>query len=124
MHIPATHGHMHDGIVEHSRSSREQDKRQEDERREQGVEEKHRDDGIVRCDKEPTEAPVNKPTIGIMEPEFDAKSMVVKVMIAPSTDATAWYWRVDGGDDTLDEAFTKIEGAAAKQVEFTATYHV
>lgn len=76
------------------------------------------------CDKEPTEAPVNKPTIGIMEPEFDAKSMVVKVMIAPSTDATAWYWRVDGGDDTLDEAFTKVEGAAAKQVEFTATYGV
>ena len=68
------------------------------------------------CDKEPTEAPVNKPTIGIMEPEFDAKSMVVKVMIAPSTDATAWYWRVDGGYDTLDEAFTKVEGAAAKQV--------
>ena len=76
------------------------------------------------CDKEPTETPVNKPTIGIMEPEFDAKSMVVKVMIAPSTDATAWYWRVDGGDDTLDEAFTKVEGAAAKQVEFTATYGV
>ena len=76
------------------------------------------------CDKEPTETPVNKPTIGIMEPEFDAKSMVVKVMIAPSTDATAWYWRVDGGFDTLDEAFTKVDGSAAQEVEFTASYGV
>ena len=76
------------------------------------------------CDKEPTETPVNKPTIGIMEPEFDAESMVVKVMIAPSTDATAWYWRVDGGFDTLDEAFTKVDGSAAQEVEFTASYGV
>lgn len=59
------------------------------------------------CDKEPVETPVNKPTIGIMEPEFDAKTMKAKVMIAPSTDATAWYWRVEGGSDTLDEAFTR-----------------
>ena len=76
------------------------------------------------CDKEPTETPVNKPTIGIMEPEFDAESMVVKVMIAPSTDATAWYWRVDGGFDTLDEAFTKVDSSAAQEVEFTASYGV
>ena len=76
------------------------------------------------CDKEPTETPVNKPTIGIMEPEFDAESMVVKVMIAPSTDATAWYWRVDGGFDTLDEAFTKVDGSAAQEIEFTASYGI
>ena len=76
------------------------------------------------CDKEPAETPANKPTIGIMEPEFDAETMAVRVMIAPSTDATAWYWRVEGGSDTLDEAFTKVEGAAAQEVEFTAVYGV
>lgn len=76
------------------------------------------------CDKEPAETPVNKPTIGIMEPEFDAETMVAKVMIAPSTDAEAWYWRVEGGTDTLDETFTKVEGAAACEVEFDVTYGV
>lgn len=78
----------------------------------------------VGCDKEPAETPANKPTIGIMTPEFDAETMAVKVMIAPSTDATAWYWRVEGGSDALDEAFTKVEGAAAQEIEFTATYGV
>ena len=76
------------------------------------------------CDKEPVETPVNKPTIGIMEPEFDAKTMKAKVMIAPSTDATAWYWRVEGGSDTLDEAFTKVESAVAKEIEFDVVYGV
>ena len=50
----------------------------------------------VGCDKEPDTKPVNKPTIGIAEPEFDATTMKVKTMIAPSTDAEAWYWRVEG----------------------------
>ena len=78
----------------------------------------------ISCDKEIAETPVNKPTIGIQEPEFDKATMKVKVMIVPSTDATAWYWRVDGGSDTLDEAFTKVEGAVAQQIEFTAVYGV
>lgn len=78
----------------------------------------------VGCDKEPDTKPVNKPTIGIAEPEFDATTMKIKTMIAPSTDAEAWYWRVEGGSDTLDEAFTKVEGAAAKEIEFVATYGV
>ena len=43
----------------------------------------------VSCDKEPAGATGNTPTIGILEPVFDANSMTVKVMIAPSTDATA-----------------------------------
>lgn len=78
----------------------------------------------VGCDKEPAETPVNKPTIGIAEPEFDATTMKVKAMIAPSTDAEAWYWRVKGGIDTDDEMFTKVDGAAAKEIEFVATYGV
>ncbi|MBR6631402.1 MAG: hypothetical protein IKK89_05605 [Alistipes sp.] len=78
----------------------------------------------LSCDKEPDTKPVNKPTIGIAEPEFDATTMKVKTMIAPSTDAEAWYWRVEGGSDTLDETFTKVEGAVAKEIEFVATYGV
>ncbi len=76
------------------------------------------------CEKETVETPVEKPTIGIMEPEFNAETMEVSVMIAPSTDATAWYWMVKGGLDTEDAMMTKEEGAAAKKITFTAQYGV
>ena len=76
----------------------------------------------IGCDKEPTETPINRPTIGIMEPEFNAETMEVSVMIAPSTDAEAWYWMVKGGFDTDDAMMTKVEGAAAKEITFTAKY--
>ncbi len=76
------------------------------------------------CDKEPAKTPVQKPSIGIMEPEFDAETMNVSVMIAPSTDAEAWYWMVKGGFDTEDAMMTKVEGAAAKEIKFTAEYGV
>lgn len=78
----------------------------------------------VGCDKEPVETPVNKPTIGIMEPEFDSEAMKAKVMIAPSTDATAWYWMIKGGVDTEDAMMTKVEGAAAMEIEFAVEYGV
>ncbi len=76
------------------------------------------------CDKEPAKTPAQKPSIGIMEPEFDAETMNVSVMIAPSTDAEAWYWMVKGGFDTDDAMMTKVEGAAAKEISFTAEYGV
>ena len=76
------------------------------------------------CDNEPVETPIQKPTIGIMEPEFNAESMELSVMIAPSTDATAWYWMVKGGFDTEDAMMTKEEGAAAKEIKFTVEYGV
>ncbi len=72
------------------------------------------------CNKEPDVTPVEKPTIGIMEPEFNAETMEVSVMIAPSTDATAWYWMVKGGIDTEDAMMTKVEGAAAEEITFKA----
>lgn len=72
----------------------------------------------VSCDKEPAETSVDKPSIGIMEPEFDAETMAVKVMIAPSTDAESWYWRVN------DAEYTKVEGAVAKEIEFEVVYGV
>ena len=76
----------------------------------------------VSCDKEPEGATGNTPTIGILEPEFDTNSMTVKVMIAPSTDATAWYYKVEWSEQTAD--YTKVEGAAAKEIEFEVQYGV
>lgn len=76
------------------------------------------------CDKEPAKTPAQKPSIGIMEPEFDAETMNVSVMIAPSTDTEAWYWMVKGGLDTEDAMMTKEQGAAAKEIKFTAEYGV
>ena len=76
------------------------------------------------CEKEPVETPVERPTIGIMEPELNSETMEVSVMIAPSTDTTAWYWMVKGGLDTEDAMMTKEEGAAAKKITFTAEYGV
>ena len=78
------------------------------------------------CDKEPTPTPVEKPTIGIMEPEFDAEAMEVSVMIAPSTDATAWYWMVKGGLFHTDDAPApnREEGATAKEITFAVEYGV
>ena len=76
------------------------------------------------CEKESVETPLEKPTIGIMEPELNAETMEVSVMIAPSTDATAWYWMVKGGVDTDDAMMTKEDGAAAKKITFKAEYGV
>ena len=76
------------------------------------------------CEKEHVETPLEKPTIGIMEPELNAETMEVSVMIAPSTDATAWYWMVKGGLDTDDAMMTKEDGAAAKKITFKAEYGV
>lgn len=81
------------------------------------------------CDKDPdtdkgNTPAVEKPTIGILEPEFDAKTMVVKVMIAPSSDATAWYWQVIHSIDNEYKPFTKVEGSVADEIEFTAMYGV
>lgn len=67
---------------------------------------------------------VEIPTIGILEPEFDAKTMAVKVMIAPSSDATAWYWKVNDSIDNSYKPFNKVEGATAFEIEFTAQYGV
>ena len=76
----------------------------------------------VSCDKEPAGATGNAPTIGILKPEFDTNSMTVKVMIAPSTDATAWYYKVEWSEQAAD--YTKVEGAAAKEIEFEVQYGV
>lgn len=67
---------------------------------------------------------VEIPTIGIMEPEFDAKTMNVTVLIAPSSDATAWYWCVDTPNSGTDKPaeYTKVEGAEVKEIEFKAVY--
>ena len=77
------------------------------------------------CNEEPeVQTPIEKPTIGIMEPEFDAETMEVSVMIAPSTDATAWYWSVEPQTRTEDSPYVKEEGAAAKEIKYAVEYGV
>ena len=76
----------------------------------------------IGCQKENTATPVNKPTIGILDPEFDAESMTAKVMIAPSTDATAWYYKTESAEQSAE--YTKVEGAAAQEIEIKVTYGV
>ena len=76
----------------------------------------------VSCDKEPVETPVEKPTIGILEVEFDAEKSTASVMIVPSTDATAWYYKVESEGNTAE--YTKVEGAAAQEIEFEVKYTV
>ena len=78
----------------------------------------------VGCDKDPVTTPGNKPTIGVLEPVFDAESMTVKVMIAPSSDATAWYWCVEPQSRTEDSPYVKVEGATAQEIEFAVIYGV
>ena len=76
----------------------------------------------VSCEKEPVETPVEKPTIGILEVEFDAEKSTASVMIVPSTDATAWYYKVESEGNTAE--YTKVEGAAAQEITFEAQYAV
>ncbi|MBO7261536.1 MAG: hypothetical protein J6U95_01235 [Alistipes sp.] len=76
----------------------------------------------VSCEKEPVETPVEKPTIGILDVEFDAEKSTASVMIVPSTDATAWYYKVESEGNTAE--YTKVEGAAAQEIEFEVKYTV
>ncbi len=72
------------------------------------------------CNREEVQEPEDKPTIGILEPEFDAESMTAKVMIAPSTNTRAWYYKVEEGIEIKE--YTKVEGAAAQEIEFDVIY--
>ena len=72
------------------------------------------------CNREEVQEPEDKPTIGILEPEFDAESMTAKVMIAPSTNTRAWYYKVEEGIEIKE--YTKVEGAAAQEIEFEVIY--
>lgn len=76
----------------------------------------------ISCEKEPVETPVEKPTIGILDVEFDAETSTANVMIVPSTDATAWYYKVESEGNTAE--YTKVEGAAAQEIEFEVKYTV
>ena len=74
------------------------------------------------CEKAEVTPPVNIPSIGIHEPEFDKESMTLKVLIAPSTDATAWYWSISAqGEETT---YTKVASAAADEVSAKVEYGV
>ena len=74
----------------------------------------------VSCDKEPVETPAEKPTIGILDVEFDAETSTASVMIVPSTDATAWYYKVESEGNATD--YTKVEDAMAQEITFEVQY--
>lgn len=78
---------------------------------------------IYSCEEEPeVTPPANPPTIGIHEPSFDKESMTLTVLIAPSTDAAAWYWKIEAQGEKLD--YTKVEGAAADELQRTVEYGI
>lgn len=74
------------------------------------------------CEEDNTQPPVNLPTIGIHEPEFDKASMTLKALIAPSSDATAWYWSITAQGE--EATYTKVDNAAADEVSATVEYGV
>ena len=74
------------------------------------------------CEKDDVTPPANIPTIGIHEPEFDKESMTLKVLIAPSTDATAWYWSISAQGE--EARYTKVASAAADEVSAKVEYGV
>ena len=65
---------------------------------------------------------VNKPTISISDVEFDASTMMAKVIIEPSQNASAWYYKVEGAEASVE--YTKIDGAFEDDVFFEVIYGV
>ena len=51
----------------------------------------------VGCEKEPATPTPEKPTIGIVEVNFDETTMTLEAVIAPSTNTTAWYYKIEDG---------------------------
>ena len=78
--------------------------------------------GAISCSKSEEPTPIAAPTISIQDPEFDAETMTLRAMVVPSTDATAWYWKIESKGETLD--FKKREGAAADEITRTVEYGV
>ena len=78
--------------------------------------------GLWSCEKEDVKPSVNIPTIGIQEPEFDKATMTLNVLVAPSSDATAWYWAITA--QGAETTYTKVASAAADEVSVKVEYGV
>ena len=76
----------------------------------------------VACEKEPATPTPEKPTIGIVEVNFEESTMTLEAVIVPSTNATAWYYKIEDGKTT--EEYTKVNGSAGKPVTKTISYGV
>ena len=64
---------------------------------------------------------VAKPGITIGDVEFDAASTSLRVMIFPSSDAEAWYYKVESSVAAAD--YTRVEGGA-QEISQKVTYGV
>ena len=78
--------------------------------------------GLWSCEKEDVKPSVNIPSIGIQEPEFDKATMTLNVLVAPSSDATAWYWAITG--QGAETTYTKVASAAADEVSAKVEYGI
>jgi hypothetical protein len=78
--------------------------------------------GLWSCEKEDVKPSVNIPSIGIQEPKFDKATMTLNVLVAPSSDATAWYWAITA--QGAETTYTKVASAAADEVSAKVEYGI
>ena len=81
--------------------------------------------GVWSCDKTDI-APVNKPTVGIQDVEFNKENMTLQALVIPSSDTEALYWKIEGVGESRD--YTKVSGGAvataSRSVEFGVEYTI
>ena len=74
---------------------------------------------VVGC-KEPVEPTVEKPTISVAEAVVNAETMTASVEVTPSTNATAWSWKVATADNAGE--YTTVNGNATTTVSVDVEY--
>lgn len=81
--------------------------------------------GVWSCDNTDI-APVNKPTVGIQDVEFNKESMTLQALVIPSSDTESLYWKIEGVGESRD--YTKVSGGAvvtaSRSVEFGVEYTI
>lgn len=75
---------------------------------------------VVGCKNNEPEPEVQKPTISVAEAVVDAEAMTASVEVAPSTNATAWSWKVDTADNAGE--YTTVNGNAKTTIEVNVEY--
>lgn len=75
--------------------------------------------GVVGCNN-PVEPEVKKPTISVAEAVVDAETMTASVEVTPSTNTTAWSWKVDTAEAAGE--YQLVNGNAAQTIEVAVEY--
>lgn len=74
------------------------------------------------CEESGKEVDKTKPTIGIEDAVLEPNEMVAQIMIIPSSDATAWFWKIEAAGQTLD--YQRVEGALGALISGSVEYGV